>query len=568
MTFLIANRQVHMMTTSLLLGRPDALPIAPQRWSALAACSLLTALALVVFSADAAWAGQSASVSRTDRFTAPVAVTSLDVVSENGGIRVTAGAVFAATVSITARGDSEAEATSNLAATKIEFTSEGGRAVFRSQQGSQERSQARSNDNDGRRVETRYEITLPAGATVKARTANGAIRIDGITATIDAETVNGSVGADGAAASISLKSVNGKVESTLAKVPANARIKLETVNGAVSVNLPADAKFKVRASYVNGSLVSNLPLPERELDTPFGPPPPYEGSVGGGGGEIVLSTVNGRLAIMQTGGGEARPLQKRSDKFRAHIALPPRPPHGAHPPPPPGASGWDDPNKDIRIPNVAGDFSAIRAGADVSVENIGGMAKVRTAAGDVRLGNVAKEAEIHTAVGDIRVRSVGGTVQAFTGGGDVRIEKAGGHARVETMGGDIEVRQAAAGITARTRGGDVSLREVHGGVKADTAGGDITLEMAGKDAGSGIQVDTRGGDVNLRLPADFRADVDIETRIDGDDDDGGNRQIVSDFAGLTITRSGRTLRAVGKIGGGGPRLQVRTLSGTVRIKKN
>jgi DUF4097 and DUF4098 domain-containing protein YvlB len=400
---------------------------------------------------------------------------------------------------------------------------------------------------------------------------NGAVRIEGITGALDADTVNGSVSVAGAGGSVELASVNGKVEATLVSLPPGAKVSTRTVNGSVTLFVPGDASLRLSAGYVNGELVSNLPLPVQTSGSSFGPPPAYQGSIGSGGGaDVRMNSVNGRLAILRAGSGDddAHPLIKRGERSGGPPRWGARPPGPPAPPVPP-AGEWreNSDDKDIRLDTVSGDFVAERAGADVRVEAIAGLARVRTVSGDVRIGSVGKGATITTGGGDIRLKSVGGPLEARTGGGDVRVDSVNGSARLETQGGDIDLRSATGGVVALTRGGDIVLRGVKAGVRAETSGGDISLETQGGDPGAGIELQTDGGDVTLVLPANFRAEVSIETRVHDRDDSPASDYIESDFPELAVTTAGSSFFARGKLGGGGPKLVVRAFSGTVRVKK-
>ncbi len=521
---------------------------------------------------------------RTERFTAPGAVTSVVVANVNGEVSVTAGATFGATVELSVRAQDQATADAALARTKVVFAFDKGKVTLRT-----EDPEKSERGRDRARVDARYAVTVPAAAGVKVNAVNGAVRLEGLAGAVDADTVNGAVTVTGAVAGqVEIQSVNGAVEATFTRLPPTAKVNARTVNGAVTLWVPGDAAFKLGASFINGDLVSNLALPVQASGGMFGPPPAYQGAVGTGAqADVKMNSVNGRLAVFRAGsnGAESHSLMKRGPWLTggrgrpgwgdappvppvpAVAAMPPVPPA---PPAPPGSFRWtggDDEGRDIRLDAVAGDFVIERSNADVRVESIAGLARVRTASGDVRLGSVAKNADIHSGGGDIRVKMVGGTLEARTGGGDLRVDQVKGNARLETQGGDIELRGAGGGVVALTRGGDISLRGLRAGAKAETAGGDILLETEAPDPATGIDVSTSGGDVTLVLPANFRAEVFIETRVSDRDREDASDYIQSDFPELAVTNAGGLFSAKGKLGGGGPKLTVKARSGTVRVKK-
>ena len=81
-----------------------------------------------------------------------------------------------------------------------------------------------------------------------------------------------------------------------------------------------------------------------------------------------------------------------------------------------------------------------------------------------------------------------------------------------------------------------------------------------KASGHGV---CRKASVLQTLPANLKADV--EVRVAGVDSE--SDYIVSDFPELTISRRNDTPRAEGKLNGGGPRLVIKSISGTVRLRK-
>jgi DUF4097 and DUF4098 domain-containing protein YvlB len=494
--------------------------------------------------------GLPATATRTDKLTAPGAVTALELSVLNGGIRIGAGKSFAATVELTVRGRDQAAAAAALARTKVRLSFDGGRVKL-------DTDLNRDGDRDDWRhsLETRYQVTLPPGASVRTNAVNASVRIEGITGPIKADTVNGGLEVVGAGSELQLRSVNGRVEAHVAELGRSQRVKADTVNGPLTLWLPAKAALRLQARTLNGDIVSTLAFPPRTETRGFGPiiGRSYEGEVGGGGGEVKMNSVNGRIAVLAAGSSEAqaKPLvtitgPSVSDGGRGKRWF-----------------AWAGGSDDVRRGSVDGDFVLDGASADVKVDSVSGQVRLRTHAGDVKIGVVGKGAEIDTEGGDIRVRSVKAGLQARSGGGDVRVDEVGADARLETGGGDIHLGACGGSVTARTRGGDISVRRARGAVNADSDGGDILVEVVGRETAGGIQLATQGGDVTLILPANYRGDIDLEARAV----EAGERFVVSEFPEIPVTRGAGVHVAKGKLGGGGPKVVVRTQSGTITLRK-
>ena len=137
-----------------------------------------------------------------------------------------------------------------------------------------------------------------------------------------------------------------------------------------------------------------------------------------------------------------------------------------------------------------------------------------------------------------------------------------GDARLETSGGDVVVGSAGGAVTARTGGGDVRLKKVRGPVTAKTSGGSITCEITSA-ATAGGELVTSGGDVAVTLPAN--AKVDVEIRVTGGDSE--SHASASHFPEIAVSKRAGQITGEGKLNGGGPRLVIRSSSGTVTIRK-
>jgi DUF4097 and DUF4098 domain-containing protein YvlB len=297
----------------------------------------------------------------------------------------------------------------------------------------------------------------------------------------------------------------------------------------------------------------------------------YEGTVGGGGANVRCSNLNGRIFVLAEGTTEAQAKKLTSGRGplvvmaprapRAVIApMPPVPPHAPPPPVPPvPVDPWE---RSISEGDREGDLVLDYAPSDVTAGQIGGRVKISTQSGQIRVKGAGKGAELSSAGGDIRIESVTGDLKATTSGGDIRAGAVTGDARLETVGGDVVVRSAGGSIAARTGGGDITLKKVRGPVVARTSGGTIICEITSAAAAGG-ELATSGGDVTITLPANYRADVDV--RVSGVDSD--TDAVISQFPEITVSRRPGSISGEGKLNGGGPKLIIRSNSGTVTIRK-
>ncbi len=144
---------------------------------------------------------------------------------------------------------------------------------------------------------------------------------------------------------------------------------------------------------------------------------------------------------------------------------------------------------------------------------------------------------------------------------DVRVEfevgvPAGVHFVPHTVNGEITADGLQGPVEARTVNGRVRLATT-GWADAKTVNGSIHVTLGSTDAPHGLDFKTVNGQITLDLPSNAAADVDVSTVTGG---------ISTDFP---LTIRGRFMRhhASGTIGGGGPSLNLKTVSGGIELRR-
>jgi len=314
----------------------------------------------------------------------------------------------------------------------------------------------------------------------------------------------------------------------------------------------------------------------------------YEGTFGGGGAEIRCSNLNGKIVLLSEGTKEIdaksivaprkvfsvgsenpRVFRRNSQWPRVVVApVPPVPPVPAIPavpgvPPVPPVPPHYEEEGSIVKGDVNGPFVVSIPTGDVRVGKVSGNVRISTHAGQIRVARAGAGADLTSSGGDIRVEDVVGNLHALTYGGDVLVGSVSGDAKLDTMGGDVILKSAGGTVSASTGGGDVRVLKVRGALKAETRGGGIVAEIVTSDPKGPSELFANGGDVTLSVPSNFKGDLDI--RVSGVDAD--SDYIVSAFPDLTVVKRRDSQSAQGKLNGGGPRVTIRTTSGTVTIRK-
>lgn len=616
----------------------------------------------------------AAHASRTQNFVESGRnLKSLAVENINGSIDIVAGPTFTANADVTVYASTQALANKRLEDVKTRFENDNGElTLYTEEPGVTVRRSGRGwsvhshhDDDDGWRTEVKYRITVPAGLSVNVSTVNGAVKVSDVAAPIDLSTVNGKIDVTGARRDSRLNTVNGVIRAAFVELPNGANLDVRTVNGGITLTLPAKAAFRFEGHTMSGEILSTFALPaaadadegvrereatrsarekiraerdkikseirEKQRKTRKNDDADevividlselnesladlnremaemsreisrtvtshlnraYEGTVGGGGANVRCSNLNGRILLLAEGTSEAEARKLSSGRgmggmvapravISPRVVISPRAPRAPAAPVAPAAPDspaspsapraplaplaplTPDPwGRSIAKGDMEGDFVLTYAPSDVSVGRVGGRVKISTQSGQISVRSAAKGAELSSAGGDIRVESVTGDLKATTAGGDVRAGAVSGDVRIETAGGDIVVRSASGSVVARTGGGDVTLKKVRGPVTARTSGGTITCEITSTSAAGG-DLTTSGGDVTITLPANYRSDLDV--RVSGVETEAD--AIISQFPELTISRRQGSVSGEGKLNGGGPKLSIRSNSGTVTIRK-
>ena len=151
-------------------------------------------------------------------------------------------------------------------------------------------STVRGNSSGG--LEVHYKVTVPPDARVELTGNNGMLKVDGLRGHVKAMVANGGVDLTGLRGSVDAASVNGSISVKMAEV--TARIRLETTNGRIALEIPKDSKATLNARSVNGGLtVTGLTVEEasgRRIRN-------LESALNGGGPEIDVRVTNGRITI-------------------------------------------------------------------------------------------------------------------------------------------------------------------------------------------------------------------------------------------------------------------------------
>jgi hypothetical protein len=145
-------------------------------------------------------------------------------------------------------------------------------------------------------VKVDYTVQVPEGARLDTiSSVNGKIVISGIGGDITASTVNGTVQVNDVRKNLKLSTVNGTIAAAIKETRDGQSVSFDTVNGKITVTLPAKPNVRAEGETLNGSISSDYPGLMVKKEFPVGKH--LNGSVGDGGCNLKVNTVNGAVAI-------------------------------------------------------------------------------------------------------------------------------------------------------------------------------------------------------------------------------------------------------------------------------
>ena len=144
-------------------------------------------------------------------------------------------------------------------------------------------------DND---VQVDFTVRVPAGVNFRGATVNGEVEAANLSSDVDATSVNGSIRIS-TSGYAEARTVNGSIVAALGRATWSDALDFSTVNGAITLDLPASLSAEVRASTVNGGIETDFPL---TVTGRFGRRR-VSGTIGTGGRRLDLSTVNGSIRL-------------------------------------------------------------------------------------------------------------------------------------------------------------------------------------------------------------------------------------------------------------------------------
>ncbi len=203
---------------------------------------------------------------------------------------------------------------------------------------------------------------------------------------------------------------------------------------------------------------------------------------------------------------------------------------------------------DLDIKGLSGDVTFKSASGDLECGDIKGNTTVSTASGDLELKNISGDISVSTASGDIEGENLIGTMEFKTASGDIELGELTGGVTVKTASGEIELGNLAVkgDSVFKTASGEIqiTLKETaEHNLTLISVSGNIVLDYNGKPLKGQYEFTTRKKSGDISAPVQFQKAEEKEQH--------GHPFEVKSFS----------------TGGGSPKITIKTISGTIELKK-
>ncbi len=128
---------------------------------------------------------------------------------------------------------------------------------------------------------------------VNASTGNGRVTVEGAKGPVSASTGNGDVRVTTSLGPVTASSGNGDIEVAMDRLESSRTMQFSTGNGRIIVTVPEDFGAELDGNTGSGSISSDFPIQVRGRLNPTR----IRGTIGKGGGRLVMSSGNGNLEI-------------------------------------------------------------------------------------------------------------------------------------------------------------------------------------------------------------------------------------------------------------------------------
>jgi DUF4097 and DUF4098 domain-containing protein YvlB len=207
----------------------------------------------------------------------------------------------------------------------------------------------------------------------------------------------------------------------------------------------------------------------------------------------------------------------------------------------------------IEVPRDTEVNTTLASGSQ-TIQDLLGPVKAGAASGSIRVQNIQRSVQLSTLSGAIDASNIGDDVRASSASGSISLSKIKGDVRMNALSGGAHVSQPSGRVEAKTASGSVEVEGATTDVSAHAASGRVSVQ-GNPGASSFWELKTVSGVVQLAVPANANFHLAAEA-VSG--------AIRADIPIVIEEQGKHSLRA--HMGDGGGRIEVRTVSGEIRVR--
>jgi DUF4097 and DUF4098 domain-containing protein YvlB len=207
----------------------------------------------------------------------------------------------------------------------------------------------------------------------------------------------------------------------------------------------------------------------------------------------------------------------------------------------------------IEVPRDTEINTTVASGSQ-NIHGVRGPVKANAASGSIRVDSIERGAHLTTMSGSIDASNIGDDVRASSASGSVNVSNIKGDVNISSLSGSTQVSKPGGRVDAQTASGSVEVQGAMRDVKARAASGRVDVR-GNPGTNSYWDLKTVSGLVELGVPTNANFHFSAEA-VSG--------QIKTDVPIIIEEQGKHSLRA--RVGNGGARVEVHTVSGEIRVR--
>jgi DUF4097 and DUF4098 domain-containing protein YvlB len=207
----------------------------------------------------------------------------------------------------------------------------------------------------------------------------------------------------------------------------------------------------------------------------------------------------------------------------------------------------------IEVPHDTEVSTTVASGSQ-TIRDVRGPVKADAASGSIHADHIDRQTQLTTISGSIDAANIGEDIRASSASGSVVVSNIKGDVRISALSGSTQITKPGGRVDADTASGSVEVQGATQDVKARAASGRVDVQ-GNPGSNSYWDLKTVSGTVQLGVPTSANFHLSAEA-VSG--------QIKADVPIVIEEQDKHSLRA--RVGNGGGRVEVHTISGEIRVR--